>query len=59
MSTPKILPYRVQFFIEQSDVVGLTSFQLQADTGCGEVRGRPDCISLESVRNQISLGGRF
>lgn len=50
------LPDLVQFFIEKSDVVGLTSFQLQADTGRGEVRGRPDCISLESVRNQISLG---
>jgi uncharacterized Fe-S cluster-containing radical SAM superfamily protein len=50
------LPDLVQFFIEQADVVGLTSFQLQADTSRGEVRGRPDCVSLESVRNQISLG---
>ena len=46
----------VRFFIDQSDVVGLASFQLQADTGRGEVRGRPDCISLESARNLISLG---
>ena len=50
------LPDLVKFFIEQADVVGLASFQLQADTGRGEVRGRPDCVSLESVRSQISLG---
>ena len=39
----------VRFFIDQSDVVGLASFQLQADTGRGEVRGRPDCIDRKSV----------
>ena len=40
------LPDLAQFFIEHADVVGLTSFQLQADTGRGEVRGRSDCVSL-------------
>ncbi len=50
------LPDLVQFFIDQSDVVGWASFQIQADTGRGEVRGRPDCINLESVKDRINLG---
>lgn len=50
------LPELVQFFIDHSDTVGWASFQVQADTGRGEMRGRPDSVSLESVRSQISLG---
>jgi pyruvate-formate lyase-activating enzyme len=50
------LPDLVRFFTDQSDRVSWASFQLQADTGRGEVRGRPDHISMESVQKQISRG---
>ena len=50
------LPDLTRFFIEHPDVVGWASFQVQADTGRGEVRGRPDFIDMNSVRNRVSQG---
>ena len=50
------IPELVQFFIQNSDVVGMASFQLQADTGRGILHQRPEAISLQSVQNKISNG---
>ncbi len=50
------LPQLIQFFSENADVVGLTSFQLQADTGRGEWRTRDIIISKETVQAQIETG---
>jgi len=50
------IPEIVKFFIQNSDVVGMASFQLQADTGRGILHQRPDPISLQSVQNKVSKG---
>lgn len=50
------VPELVRFFIDHSDVVGLASFQIQADTGRGELRGRPGGIGLQTVREKINAG---
>ncbi len=50
------IPDLIRFFRKHADVVGMASFQLQADTGRGEWRKRDDVISLESVRKKISEG---
>jgi uncharacterized radical SAM superfamily Fe-S cluster-containing enzyme len=50
------IPAVVQFFIKNSDVVGMASFQLQADTGRGILHQRPDPISLETVQQKVSQG---
>ncbi len=50
------VPDMVRFFIEQADVVGFASFQLQADTGRGVLGKREEMISLESVKKKISEG---
>ena len=50
------VPELVKFFIENSDVVGMASFQLQADTGRGTLHQRPQLISLQSVQDKISQG---
>jgi len=50
------LPGLIRFFIDQSDFVGMASFQIQADTGRGELKGRPGFVNLQSVREQINLG---
>ncbi len=50
------IPDLIRFFRKHSDVVGMASFQLQADTGRGELRKRDEVISLETVRQQISKG---
>ncbi len=51
------IPDLVQFFIKQTDQVGFVSFQLQADTGRSRLDKRDCVISLETVRNQVELGG--
>lgn len=50
------LPSLVKFFTSNADVVGFTSFQLQADTGRGEWGCRDVLISQETVCNQLESG---
>ncbi len=50
------IPDLVRFFRQHADVVGMASFQLQADTGRGVLRERDRIISLETVRQQIVRG---
>jgi len=50
------IPDLVRYFRRRADVVGMASFQLQADTGRGVLRERDRVISLESVREQIGRG---
>ncbi len=52
------LPDIVEFFVENSDVVRMASFQMQADTGRGEMRKREDMITLPSVRAKINQGAK-
>lgn len=47
------LPELAAFFAVNAGVVGLASFQLQADTGRGEWGERDRLISIASVRRQI------
>jgi 7,8-dihydro-6-hydroxymethylpterin dimethyltransferase len=44
------------FFVANSDVVSLASFQLGADTGRGRARGRSDFITPDSVSDAIRGG---
>jgi 7,8-dihydro-6-hydroxymethylpterin dimethyltransferase len=50
------VPDLVRFFRRHAGVVGMASFQLQADTGRGVLRERDRGISLDSVRRQIEAG---
>lgn len=50
------IPDLIRFFRRNADVVGMASFQLQADTGRGVLRERSRTISLETVREQIARG---
>jgi pyruvate-formate lyase-activating enzyme len=50
------IPRLIRFFRRHADVVGMASFQLQADTGRGVLRERDRVISLETVRAQIVEG---
>ncbi len=50
------IPDLVRFFRQHADVVGMASFQLQADTGRGVLRERDRIISLDTVRQQIVRG---
>lgn len=50
------IPAIVRCFVRHSDVVRLASFQLQADTGRGVVRGRAAAITQASVGQQIQVG---
>lgn len=50
------VPDLVKFFREHADLVGLASFQLQADTGRGELRKRDVVINRETVQQQIESG---
>ena len=50
------IPALIRFFRRHADVVGMASFQLQADTGRGVLRERDRVISLETVRRQIAEG---
>jgi len=43
----------IGFYVEQAAEVGLVSFNLQAETGRGEWRGRDDIISQQSVRAKL------
>lgn len=48
----------IRFFKANADVVGMASFQLQADTGRGHLRKRDAVISLETVTQQIEKGAQ-
>jgi tetraether lipid synthase len=50
------IPEVVEFFVHNSNVVRLASFQLLADTGRGVLGRRDPRITIASVRRQIELG---
>lgn len=50
------VPMLARFFLERSDVVGMASFQLQADTGRGEWKKRDPGVSVRAVRERIAEG---
>ena len=50
------IPELIRFFKANTDVVGMASFQLQAETGRGVLRQRDDIISLDSVVEKIQEG---
>jgi 7,8-dihydro-6-hydroxymethylpterin dimethyltransferase len=50
------VPELIRFFRKHSDVVGMASFQLQADTGRGVLRKRDEVISLDSMVKKIEEG---
>lgn len=52
------VPDIAEFFVKNSDVVRLASFQLQADTGRGTLGKRGDGISMKSLQRQIESGAR-
>ncbi len=53
------IPDMIRFFRRHADVVGMASFQLQADTGRGVLRERDRVISLQTVREQIVAGAEI
>lgn len=51
------IPDLVRFFRKNADVIGMASFQLQADTGRGVLRARDhEIITLDTVTKQIEAG---
>ena len=50
------VPDLVRFFKENADVVGMTSFQMQADTGRGVLRKRHEVITLDSMVQKVEQG---
>ncbi|HEY3202133.1 MAG TPA: radical SAM protein [Thermoanaerobaculia bacterium] len=50
------IPDLVRFFIRNSDVVGMASFQVQAVTGRGEWRERAATVTAENVAERIRRG---
>jgi organic radical activating enzyme len=50
------VPDIVRFYKQHADVVGMASFQLQADTGRGANRRRKSEVDLDSVSRQIEAG---
>ena len=50
------IPDVVAFFVQNSNIVRLASFQLQADTGRGTLGRRSDALSIRSVQRQIETG---
>jgi len=50
------IPHIVGFFIRNSDIVRMASFQLQADTGRGVLGMRPSRITIESATRKINAG---
>ncbi|MEP6993281.1 MAG: radical SAM protein [Acidobacteriota bacterium] len=50
------IPGLVRFFIENSDVVGMASFQVQAATGRGQWRERASQVTTEAVAERIRRG---
>jgi hypothetical protein len=52
------IPEIVRFFVRNSDVVRLASFQLQAETGRGTLGRRSEAITIRSVQEQIEKGAK-
>lgn len=52
------IPEVVALFVQESDVVRLASFQLQAQTGRGTLGKRGQAITLSSVAGQIERGAK-
>lgn len=50
------IPMLARFFVEHADVVNFCSFQLQADTGRGVQRDRPQQMTPEALADRISAG---
>jgi len=50
------IPDLIKFFRKHADVVGMASFQLQADTGRGLLRKRAELINLQTVSEKIQEG---
>ena len=50
------VPDLVRFFRKHSDVVGMASFQMQADTGRGALRKRDEVITLDSMVKKVEEG---
>jgi uncharacterized radical SAM superfamily Fe-S cluster-containing enzyme len=48
------VPALARFFVANSDVVGMASFQIQAETGRGELREKPPEVSMPAVRERIT-----
>lgn len=52
------VPMLVRFFAEQSDVVRLASFQMQADTGRGLLGARPGALTQSKMMSLIEQGAK-
>ena len=52
------VPMLVRFFAEQSEVVRLASFQMQADTGRGLLGARPGALTQSKMMGLIERGAR-
>ena len=52
----KELPMLVRFFLQNSDVVGMASFQVHAVTGRGEWRERAPGVTPQAIAEQIRRG---
>lgn len=50
------VPMLAAFFVANADVIRFASFQLQADTGRGVLRGREDAIGNHSVTSRLQQG---
>jgi len=50
------VPALARFFRDHADQIALISFQLQAETGRGVLRARPDTVSQQSVMQAVAQG---
>lgn len=50
------VPALARFFLSVSDVVGMASFQLQAETGRGEIRTKEEHVKMPAIRERITRG---
>jgi pyruvate-formate lyase-activating enzyme len=50
------IPDLVRFFMRHSDVVGMASFQVRAETGRGEWRGRDAAVTPDSISERVRRG---
>jgi hypothetical protein len=50
------IPDVAAFFVRNSDIVRLASFQIQADTGRGTLGRRGEVLNMKSVQGQIEAG---
>ncbi len=50
------VPDLVRFFIRHTDVVGMASFQVQAETGRGELKDRADNVTPSTIAERIRRG---